>query len=73
MGEMIGGALQEKFSKSFERVIENLQDQNTPFNNRIQCALYEADGGAWKLDAMKAIKAYLEEALSGSNNYIIIS
>ena len=29
--EMIGGALQEKFNKAFERVIENLQDQNTSF------------------------------------------
>lgn len=28
---LVGGALQEKFSKSFERVIENLQDQNTSF------------------------------------------
>ena len=31
---MIGGALQEKFSKAFERVIENLQDQNTPFKTK---------------------------------------
>lgn len=29
--EIVGGALQEKFSKSFERVIDNLQDVNTPF------------------------------------------
>ena len=29
--ELVGGALQEKFSKSFEKVIENLQDQNTSF------------------------------------------
>ena len=29
--DLVGGALQEKFSKSFERVIENLQDQNTSF------------------------------------------
>jgi hypothetical protein len=34
LGEMIGGALQEKFSNSFERVIENLQDQNTPFKDK---------------------------------------
>lgn len=31
---LVGGALQEKFSKSFERVIENLQDQNTPFKDK---------------------------------------
>lgn len=29
--EIVGGALQEKFSKAFERVIDNLQDVNTPF------------------------------------------
>lgn len=32
--ELVGGALQEKFNKSFERVIENLQDLNTPFKNK---------------------------------------
>ena len=29
--DLVGGALQEKFNKAFERVIENLQDQNTSF------------------------------------------
>lgn len=29
--EIVGGALQEKFNKSFERVIENLQDVNTSY------------------------------------------
>lgn len=28
---LVGGALQEKFSKAFEKVVENLQDQNTSF------------------------------------------
>lgn len=31
LASLVGGALQEKFSKAFERVIENLQDQNTSF------------------------------------------
>lgn len=39
----------------------------------IQCALYEADGGAWKIDAMRRIKAYLEAALEGMDGYIVIS
>lgn len=30
----------------------------------IHCALFEADGGAWKIEAMKNIKTYLEEQLS---------
>ena len=29
--ELVGGALQEQFAKSFERVIENLQNVNTPY------------------------------------------
>lgn len=29
--EIVGGALQEKFSKAFERVVDNLQDVNTSF------------------------------------------
>lgn len=29
--DLVGGALQEKFNKSFEKVVENLQDQNTSF------------------------------------------
>lgn len=29
--DLAGGALQEKFSKAFEKVIENLQDVNTSF------------------------------------------
>ncbi len=30
---LVGGALQEKFTKSFEKVLENLQNPNTPFKN----------------------------------------
>ena len=32
--ELVSGALQEKFNKSFERVVENLQDTNTPYKNK---------------------------------------
>lgn len=39
----------------------------------VQCALFEADGGAWKLDAMEAIHAYLRENLEGFDNFIVIS
>ena len=31
--EIVGGALQEQFAKSFEKVIENLQNPNTPFKS----------------------------------------
>lgn len=32
--DLVGGALQEKFSKSFEKVIENLLDANTSFKSK---------------------------------------
>ena len=39
----------------------------------VQCALFEADGGAWKISAMEAIKAYLIKELEGFDNFIVIS
>lgn len=39
----------------------------------ICCALFEADGGAWQVEAMKNIKTYLEEQLNGIDGFIIIS
>lgn len=41
-------------------------------NSCVQCALYEADGGAWKLEAMKAIKAYLETELKDIPDFVVI-
>lgn len=32
--DIVGGALQEKFQKSFERVVENMQDQNTSYKTK---------------------------------------
>lgn len=39
----------------------------------IACAIYEADGGAWKIEAMDTIKKYLKDALAGNDNFIVIS
>lgn len=39
----------------------------------IACALFEADGGAWKMEAMANIRAYLESAIEGCENIIVIS
>jgi len=35
------------------------------------CALFEADGGAWKLDAVARVKAWLEQALTGTDVAVI--
>lgn len=34
LAEMCGGALQEKFAKAFEKVMENMQDPNTPYKDK---------------------------------------
>ena len=34
MKEMIGGSVQEKFQHSFDRVMENMQDVNTPYKEK---------------------------------------
>lgn len=39
----------------------------------VSCAIFEADGGAWELEAMENIKQYLKTALEGVDGYIIIS
>ena len=39
----------------------------------IKCGLFEADGGAWKHDAMLYIKAYLKEKLAEYPNIVVIS
>ncbi|MCC5422481.1 hypothetical protein [Clostridium botulinum] len=38
-----------------------------------KAAIFEADGGAWRNQAMRSIKAYLEEELKGIDNINIIS
>jgi hypothetical protein len=39
----------------------------------VQCALFEADGGAWRIGAMEAIKSYLVKELERYDNFIVIS
>lgn len=43
------------------------------YSKGIQCALYEADGGAWKIEAMENIKNYLVKELVEYEQFIIIS
>jgi hypothetical protein len=39
----------------------------------ITCGIFEADGGAWKREAMESVKAYLKEELKDVAGYVIIS
>lgn len=39
----------------------------------VMCAVFEADGGAWKIDATQAIKEYLQRKLDGMSQFTVIS
>jgi len=39
----------------------------------VQCGIFEADGGAWKNEAMNNIKAYLKEELADLKQFTVIS
>lgn len=43
------------------------------YDNTVTCAIFEADGGAWKRQAMKNIKEHLEAELAGLRQFTIIS
>lgn len=43
------------------------------YNNGVTCALFEADGGAWKNAAMEEIERFLKTAFEGDENLIVIS
>lgn len=39
----------------------------------VECAVFEADGGAWKIKAMHEIKQWLEEQLEGMPQFTVIA
>ncbi len=43
------------------------------YKDGIRCALFEADGGAWKNEAMEAIKVYLRTMLAEFPQFVVIS
>lgn len=43
------------------------------YSEGVQCAIFEADGGAWKAEAMANIKAYLQDQLKGRDQFTVIS
>ena len=43
------------------------------YTEGVQCAIFEADGGAWKAEAMANVKAYLQEQLNDLDQFTVIS
>lgn len=43
------------------------------YDSSVACAIFEADGGAWKCEAMKNIKKHLEMELADLPQFIVIS
>lgn len=42
-------------------------------NRCVECALFEADGGRWEIEAMVSIKEYLVKELEGIEGFTVIS
>ena len=61
------------FSEVAQPTSEFIFRLNEDRNGEITCALYEADGGAWKLDAKANIRSYLSEKLDNLKNVLIVS
>jgi hypothetical protein len=62
--------------RTFIEVVQPESEFIFRMKNGPKCALFEADGGAWKLVAMQRIKVYLEEALKEeieAGNIVVIA
>lgn len=39
----------------------------------VECAIFEADGGTWQIEAMQNVKSYLEKELEGMEGFTVIA
>jgi hypothetical protein len=72
---LAGGGVEEKLQYALSEVAANIADPNTDAKKAGELpnfALFEADGGAWRIEAMKRIKAYLEGQLAGLENVVVL-
>lgn len=81
--ELQATKLKEKYGLMPYRTFVEIPQPSSDFIFRVKendqkdifCGIFEADGGAWKLNAMHSIKQYLQDALSeeceAKNIYII--
>lgn len=53
-----------------QQFIFRMQQGNT---GSVICALFEADGGAWRIDAVENVRLYLEEQLEDIKDILIIA
>lgn len=53
-------------------IIEYIFRMKQGMNGGVQCALFEADGGAWRIDAMEKIKDYLKVELALEDDIVIL-
>lgn len=49
-----------------------MKDSSSYGESEVKCALFEADGGAWKMQAMKSIHSYLEFEFAECERKIIV-
>lgn len=59
--------------RTFREVEQPTSDFLVRLHDGPEIALYEADGGAWKLEACQSIKTYLAAAFDGTDDVIVIA
>ena len=72
LGELAGGTLQEKFDREITRVIENMQDPNTPFSEKRSIAINISFQQTELRDDAKveiSVKSKLASVISAKTNF----
>ena len=72
LGELAGGTLQEKFDREITRVIENMQDPNTPFGEKRSITINISFHQTEQRDDAKveiSVKSKLASVISAKTNF----
>ena len=72
LGELAGGTLQEKFDREITRVIENMQDPNTPFGEKRSITINISFRQTEQRDDAKveiSVKSKLASVISAKTNF----
>ena len=74
LGELAGGTLQEKFDREITRVIENMQDPNTPFGEKRNITINISFHQTELRDDAKveiSVKSKLASVISAKTNFVM--
>ena len=66
-------AVDRRFKREGEQTADFISCMKQDKYDGINCAIFEADGGAWKITAANAIKEYLQSELADFPQFTVIS